>query len=97
MNRTAAMQPIKEMVSAGKQAMSRKNPETSEHLNRWKKHMGKAVGSSLGAIVLGGVAVVALKKAFDAAHKHTAWANQDHKLDARLAESLDASDPVAAY
>lgn len=91
------MEPLKEMVHAGKQAFSKGPAEKSEHLNLWKKHMTKAVGTSVGALVLGGMAVVALKKALDAAHQHKDWKDKDSLLDERLESSLDASDAVASY
>jgi hypothetical protein len=90
-------EPIKEMVHAGKQAFSRGNKGNSEHLGRWKRHMTSAVGTSIGAVVLGGFALVALKKAFDAAHQHNDWTTKDNDLDERLESSLDASDAVASY
>jgi len=92
------MEPIREMVSTGKQALKRNSRDSeSEHLSKWKKQMSRAVGSSLGAIVFGGIALVALKKAMDAAHRHQEWRHNDEMLDERLAGSLDASDAVASY
>lgn len=91
-----SIEPIKEMMSTGRQALKR-GSNKSEHMASWKKQMSRAVGSSLGAVVFGGIALIALKKAMDAAHRHEEWKREDTRLDDRIADSLDASDPVASY
>lgn len=97
MHRNVNIEPIKEMVHAGKQAFSRHDSGKSEHLARWRKHMSRAVGSSLGMVVFGGFALVALKKAFDAAHQHNDWKAKDNRLDELSESSMDASDATASY
>lgn len=98
MRRKLNIEPIKEMASTGREALKRNSREHDcGHLGLWKKQMSAAVGSSIGMLICGGIAIVALKRAIDTAHRHQEWHHEDSDLDARLAESMDASDAVARY
>lgn len=90
-------EPIRNMVEAGKQTLSRDNSVKSEHLKRWQGHMAKAIGGGILAAAAGAVAVMSVRKAMKAAKDQHEWKDKDRVLDDALASSLDASDAVATY
>lgn len=92
------IEPIKEMASTGRDALKPNSRGRHDgHLKLWKKQMSTAVCSSVGMLVCGGIAIVALRRALNTAHLHQEWRHVDNGLDDRLAESMDASDAVARY
>lgn len=92
-------QPIKEIARVGREVVQRRNSHDCNygHLGPWKRQVSTAICSTLGMVVCGGIALIAFRRAMDAAHRHQEWRHADDELDDRLAESMDASDVVARY
>ncbi len=92
-------QPIKDMARVGREVVLRRTSHDRNcgYLGPWKRHVSTAICSTLGMVVCGGMALIALRRAMDSAHRHQEWRHADDELDDRLAESMDASDAVARY
>lgn len=91
------MQPVADMMTAGRQALSKNPAMHSSHLGRWKGHMAKAIGTTVIAALFGGLAFVSARKAMEEAKRHNEWSDKEKKLDEALESTLDASDPVGNY
>lgn len=92
------IEPIKELASAGREALKPNSRDRDcGHLRLRNKQMATAVFSTVGMLVCGGMAIVALRRAMNTANRYEEWRHEDSDLDDRLAESMDASDAVARY
>ncbi len=88
---------VREITSTGKEAIDAYRSRQSFYSCRLRTKLGigtLAAGIAVGSAV---IAFICLRKAKRAYHDHVAWQKSDRALDDFLAESMDASDPVAKY